>query len=105
MLFGKIPSGKVPSKIIEKIDQVLAESNVGQKLVSTLQAPLHHRFFSLVREKFYLRAFGFFKVPLIFYVAPSIVELSDRRCVIRVPLNRRTRNHLGSMYFGTLAVG
>jgi hypothetical protein len=33
------------------------------------------------------------------------VELSDRRGEIRIPLGRRTRNHVGSMYFGALAIG
>lgn len=52
-----------------------------------------------------IRAFGLFKIPLIFFCSPSVRELSDERCVIHIPLNRRTRNHLKSMYFGTLAVG
>lgn len=52
-----------------------------------------------------LRTFGFFKVPLIFFCNPSVVELNDQRCVVKIPLNRRTRNHLNSMYFGTLCVG
>ncbi len=52
-----------------------------------------------------LRAFGFWKVPLIYYVGPKVLQLSDKACTVCIPLNRRTRNHLGSMYFGTLAVG
>ena len=58
-----------------------------------------------IRETFYLRAFGFLKVPLLFFTRPSVVELSDHRCVVKIPLTRRTKNHLNSMYFGTLAVG
>ncbi|MFC1811288.1 DUF4442 domain-containing protein [Thermodesulfobacteriota bacterium] len=52
-----------------------------------------------------LRHFGFFKIPLLFFVRPSIIELSDDTVVVKVPLRRRTRNHLGSMYFGALAIG
>jgi uncharacterized protein DUF4442 len=52
-----------------------------------------------------LRAFGLLKIPLIFFVSPSVVKLTSRECEIRIPLNRLTRNHLGSMYFGTLAIG
>lgn len=52
-----------------------------------------------------LRAFGLFQVPLIYYVRPSVVRLNDDEAVVRIPLGYRTRNHLKSMYFGTLAVG
>lgn len=52
-----------------------------------------------------LRAFGFTKVPLLFMVAPSVMDLTDDRCEVKIPLNRLTRNHLKSMYFGTLAIG
>ena len=52
-----------------------------------------------------LRYFGFFKIPLLFFVKPSVAELSDDRVVIKIPLNRKTKNHLGSMYFGALAIG
>lgn len=57
------------------------------------------------KETALLRAFGFFKIPMLFFVSPTVVELSDLRCIIRVPLNRRTKNHLNSMYFGALSVG
>ena len=52
-----------------------------------------------------MRLFGWLKIPLLASVRPSVVELSETRCVIRVPLRRWTRNHLGSMYFGALAIG
>jgi len=52
-----------------------------------------------------LKAFGFWKVPMIFWTRASLTELTDQRCVVTLPLKRRNRNHLGSMYFGALAVG
>ena len=52
-----------------------------------------------------LRYFGFFKIPLLFFVRPKVMELSDDTVVVKIPLGRRTRNHLGSMYFGALAIG
>lgn len=52
-----------------------------------------------------MRLFGWLKIPLLASVRPSVVELSETRCVVRVPLRRWTRNHLGSMYFGALAIG
>ena len=58
--------------------------------------------FEQLRETFLLRAFGFLKIPLVFYIAPRVLELGEERVEIKVPLNWRTKNHLGSMYFGTL---
>ncbi len=52
-----------------------------------------------------LRTFGLTKIPLLLFCTPSIVEYSPSVCVVRIPLNWATRNHLGSMYFGALAVG
>ena len=49
--------------------------------------------------------FGLLKIPLIGYVRPRLVEITEARMVIKIPLRRRTRNHLGSMYFGALAIG
>ena len=58
-----------------------------------------------LKQTFGMRLFGWLKIPLLASVRPSVVELSESRCVIRVPLRRWTRNHLGSMYFGALAIG
>jgi acyl-coenzyme A thioesterase PaaI-like protein len=49
--------------------------------------------------------FGIAKVPLIFFVRPSVIRLDDEQCIVKIPLIRRTRNHLNSMYFGVLATG
>ena len=53
----------------------------------------------------FVRLFGFLKVPLIFWVDPSVVNMDDNECIIKIPLNRRTKNHLNSMYFGVLCTG
>jgi acyl-coenzyme A thioesterase PaaI-like protein len=52
-----------------------------------------------------LRLFGLTTIPMLFYARPSVREISPERIVVRIPLRRRTRNHLGSMYFGALSVG
>jgi acyl-coenzyme A thioesterase PaaI-like protein len=52
-----------------------------------------------------LRLMGWFKIPMIAYVAPRLEELDERSVVVRIKLRRRTKNHLNSMYFGALAVG
>ena len=40
-----------------------------------------------------------------YWCGRSVVAMDGERCVLRVPLTRRTRNHLGSMYFGALCTG
>ena len=49
--------------------------------------------------------FGFFKIPLIFFCRPRVVNISDQSLEVKIKLNRKTRNHLKSMYFGVLSVG
>lgn len=45
------------------------------------------------------------KIPLLAFCMPRVVESSALRNVIKIPIGWRTRNHLGSMYFGALAMG
>lgn len=52
-----------------------------------------------------IRFYGLFKIPLLAFVAPKIVEFTGSRCVIKIPLGYRTKNHVNSMYFGALAIG
>ncbi len=56
-------------------------------------------------ETIAIRAFALVKIPLIAFVRPQVIERSLDRCVIKIPLRHRTKNHLGSMYFGVLATG
>jgi acyl-coenzyme A thioesterase PaaI-like protein len=60
---------------------------------------------SLLKETMGMRAWAFKNVFLLYFVKPTILELSEARCVVKVPLNWRTRNHLRSMYFGALCIG
>ncbi|MGK5083177.1 DUF4442 domain-containing protein [Bdellovibrionota bacterium FG-1] len=57
------------------------------------------------KETILLRTFGILKIPMLFFISPSVLEVSDERCVVKIPLTRRSRNHLNSMYFGALAAG
>jgi len=59
----------------------------------------------MLKDTLFVRYFGLTKVPLIFFVSPSVLVLDEHECRIKIPLNRRTRNHLKSMYFGVLATG
>lgn len=52
-----------------------------------------------------LRLFGLTKVPLLFWIRSRVVVMNDRTCNISIPLNRRTKNHLNSIYFGVLGWG
>ena len=52
-----------------------------------------------------IRLFGVTKVPMIWFCRPKVIEHNDEKIEIQIPLKRRTKNHLGSMYFGVLAVG
>ncbi|MDI9818745.1 MULTISPECIES: PaaI family thioesterase [unclassified Legionella] len=59
----------------------------------------------LTRFKFFLCYFGHFKVPLIGHLKPKLIKLNEREIVAKIPLRRRSKNHLNSMYFGALAIG
>lgn len=48
---------------------------------------------------------GKFKIPMIAYVKPKILALDEEQIKVRIKLRRRTKNHLSSMYFGSLAIG
>ncbi len=58
-----------------------------------------------IRSTFLMRAFGFVKVPLLFACSPKVLELSDSRCLVEIPFRKVVKNHLGSVYFGALAIG
>lgn len=48
---------------------------------------------------------GWWYIPLLGYVRPRLERIDEREAVLSIRLRRRTKNHLGSMYFGALAVG
>ena len=52
-----------------------------------------------------LRLFGLTRIPLIFFCRPQVIKISSSSLEVKIKLNRRTRNHLNSMYFGVLSVG
>ena len=57
------------------------------------------------KTNLFIKYFGFTKVPLIFYCKPKVVEISDTSVTLKIPLLRRNRNHVGSMYIGALTIG
>ena len=43
-----------------------------------------------IRNTFYLRYFGLTKIPLLFYVRPSVVEKTEERVVIKIHLHLKS---------------
>ena len=60
---------------------------------------------SLTKADLYLKIFGLTKIPLLWFCRAKIIHLDEKSVEIKIPLKRRTKNHLGSMYFGALSVG
>lgn len=58
-----------------------------------------------IKDTLRLNVFSLMKIPLIAFLSPRVVYSSDDKVEVKIPLNYRSRNHLGSMYFGALAVG
>ena len=60
----------------------------------------------MLKETLGVRLWSLRNVYLLWFVKPSIVEISDERAVVRIPLNWRTkRRDIRAMYLGTLCMG
>src|SRR5438067_13641570 len=57
------------------------------------------------KETAKVRAWSLRYVFLLFFVKPTVLEVTEQRCEVVIPLNWRTKNHLKSMYFGALCIG
>lgn len=53
----------------------------------------------------FIRTLSLFKVPLLGLCRPQVIECSETRAIVELPHEFLTKNHLGSMYFGALAMG
>ncbi len=49
--------------------------------------------------------FGFAKIPAIGFCRPKVTAISEKAISVKIPLRRKTRNHVGSMYLGVMTVG
>jgi acyl-coenzyme A thioesterase PaaI-like protein len=58
----------------------------------------------LLRETLFVRLFSL-RVPLLLFLGPRVERLDDERAQVSIRLRWRSRNHLGSMYFGALCAG
>lgn len=52
-----------------------------------------------------INAYSMVQIPLLGFITPQVTTNTSARTSVRVRLDRRTRNHLGVMYFGALAMG
>lgn len=62
-------------------------------------------FLNQLKQTLQLQAFTLFKIPILFLVQPKIIRVDQKYCEVMIPLNFLTKNHVGSMYFGVLAMG
>ncbi len=61
--------------------------------------------FKKIKDNLFLSLYAWSKIPLIGFCSPRVLESDGKRTVLKVPLGFRTKNHLGAMYFGALAIG
>ncbi len=59
----------------------------------------------LSRANEFLTAFSNEQVPLMGICTPTVIAVNEHACTVAIPLNERTKNHLGCMYFGALHIG
>jgi acyl-coenzyme A thioesterase PaaI-like protein len=60
---------------------------------------------SLAKANWGLKLFAWRYIPLIGFCAPKIVRMDSNTLEVTMPHSWRTKNHLGSIYFGALAIG
>ena len=60
---------------------------------------------SIRKMRWLIFLLGLTKIPLIGFVRPKLLLLTDDEVALKIKLRRRSRNHLNSMYFGALAIG
>ncbi|KKO46226.1 hypothetical protein WG68_05485 [Arsukibacterium ikkense] len=60
---------------------------------------------SLFKANWGLKFFAWRYIPLIGFCSPKIVRMSNDTLEVTMPHTWRTKNHLGSVYFGALAIG
>ncbi|MFN3899836.1 MAG: PaaI family thioesterase [Alishewanella aestuarii] len=60
---------------------------------------------SLRKANWFLKLFAWRYMPLIGFCSPKIIRMDDKTVEVTMPHKWRTKNHLGSIYFGALAIG
>lgn len=60
---------------------------------------------SLRKANWQLKLFAWRYIPLIGFCSPKIIKMDQQTLEVTMPHSWRTKNHLGSIYFGALAIG
>ena len=60
---------------------------------------------SLRKANWGLKLFAWRYIPLIGFCSPKIIRMDEKTVEVTMPHKWRTKNHLGSIYFGALAIG
>ncbi len=58
-----------------------------------------------LRDTIELNLVGLTSIPLWAFIQPRVAQNDATATRVRIPLGYRTRNHMGSMYFGVLCAG
>lgn len=58
----------------------------------------------LFKETAMLRLLGL-KIPVLLFLGPRMLRLDETGCTVLIPFGWRSKNHVGSMYFGALCAG
>lgn len=58
-----------------------------------------------LRDTVELNLVGLTTIPLWAFITPRVAQNDATATRVRIPLGYRTRNHMGSMYFGVLCAG
>ena len=58
-----------------------------------------------IQDNLILRYIGFFKIPLVNFVGLKMVKRDENQCTLSMPLNRKTKNHVNSVYFACMTAG
>jgi len=66
---------------------------------------MENKFPTLGSMQWKLRLLSLFKIPMIAYCRPRILQFDETFAVVRIKRRRRTKNHLNSVYFGALMIG
>ena len=58
-----------------------------------------------IQDNLILKYIGFFKIPLVNFVGLKMVKRDEKECTLSMPLNRKTKNHVNSVYFACMTAG
>jgi len=58
-----------------------------------------------IKNTLILKSISLLKCPSVLFIGASVHELTNKRCVVKIPFGYRNRNPYGSMFLGALTSG